>query len=213
VTEVKPPAVVVIGDVVGSRRAVDRAALHRRLTGAIAEVNAELGGDLRMTVGDEYQGAFPTLGHALRATLRLRLALLPDADVRHGIGLGPVETLDAGTRIEDGPGWWAARDAIGAAANAQRHAATRSARTAYRRGDGVPGPEPALVDAALLGRDELVTRLSGRGLSVLRGLMAGRTQRDIAEAEGISTSAVSQRVRHDGLGILLAVDERMGDIG
>ena len=208
----KPPTVVVIGDVVGSRRAPDRAVLHERLARALDEVNASHGGDLRLTVGDEYQGAFPTVGHALRATLALRLALLPGADVRHGIGLGPVRTLDAGTRIEDGPGWWAARAAIDAVRAAEGRPATRSARTAYRRAEGEQGPEPAVVDAALLGRDEVVGRLSGRGLSVLRGLMAGRTQREIAEAEGVSTSAVSQRVRHDGLGIVLAIDELLGGV-
>lgn len=210
----KAPAVVVIGDVVGSRRVSDRAALHREIARALAEVNATFSGDLRLTVGDEYQGTFGSLGDALRATLALRLALLPRADVRHGIGLGPVEVLDVGTRIEDGPGWWAARAAIDAAEAAQGRPATRSSRTAYRRApDQHDGPEPALVDAALLGRDEVVGRLSERGLSVLRGLMAGRKQREIAESEGISTSAVSQRVRHDGLGIVVAMDELMGGLG
>ncbi len=93
-----------------------------------------------MTAGDEYQGRFPSLGHALRATLALRLAMRPEADVRHGIGRGPVALLDAGTGIEDGPGWWAARAAIVAAEEAQDRPATRSARTAYRRADGEPGP-------------------------------------------------------------------------
>lgn len=38
--------------------------------------------------------------------------------------------------------------------------------------------------------------------------MTGRTQAQIAETEGISASAVSQRVRRDGIGlILLAADE------
>ena len=211
-TEMKHVAVVVIGDLVGSRRAVDRAALHQRVAHAIAAVNDAFDADLRMTVGDEYQGAFPSVGRALRATLALRLALLPAADVRHGIGLGPVETLDAGTCIEDGPGWWAARAAIEAVEVAQARPATRSLRTAYRRAPGQGGPEPALVDAALLGRDELVSGLSERGLSVLRGLLEGRTQREIAAAEGVSTSAVSQRVRHDGLGVVIAMDELLGGV-
>ena len=211
--EMKDPAVGVIGDVVGSRGVADRAALHVSVARTVEEVNATFGSDLRLTVGDEYQGTFRSLGDALRATLVLRLALLPRADVRHGIGLGPVELLDVGTRIEDGPGWWAARSAIEAAEAAQGRPATRSSRTAYRRAPGQHGgPEPALVDAALLGRDEVVGRLSERGLSVLRGLMAGRRQREIAEEEGISTSAVSQRVRHDGLGIVLAMDELMGGL-
>ncbi len=211
-TEVKPPAVVVIGDVVGSRRAADRAALHARVARALDQVNDQYAADLRLTVGDEYQGSFATVGDALRATLALRLALLPGADVRHGIGHGPVETLDAERGIEDGPGWWAARAAIDAAEAAQERPATRSARTLYRRVGGVPGPDGGALDAALLGRDALVGRLSERGLSVLRGLMAGRTQREIAEAEGVSTSAVSQRVRHDGLGIVLAMDDLMGGV-
>lgn len=208
----KPPSVVVIGDVIGSRRVTDRPALHARLTDVLDTVNADCAGDLRLTVGDEYQGTFPSVGRALHATLLLRLALLPETDVRHGIGLGRVETLDPGVRIEDGPGWWAARAAIDAVRAEQARSATRAARTGYRRAEGERGPDPALVEAALLGRDEVVGRLSARGLSVLRGLMSGRTQREIAEAEGISTSAVSQRVRHDGLGILLAMDERMGGV-
>ena len=43
-TEVKPPAVVVIGDVVGSRRAADRAVLHDHVARALDEVNAATAG-------------------------------------------------------------------------------------------------------------------------------------------------------------------------
>jgi hypothetical protein len=204
--------VLVIGDVVGSRHSTDRRALHARLVAALDRAAAH-GGDLRITVGDEFQGTFPDLGSALRGTLALRLALLPDHDVRHGIGVGPVASLDREAGIEDGPGWWAARAAIDAVTEAEGRAATRSRRTAYRRATGVPGPDPGLVDAALMGRDELVGRLDRRGVSVLRGLLAGRTQREIAEDEGVSTSAVSQRVRHDGLGVLLAMDDLLGGVG
>jgi hypothetical protein len=140
----------------------------------------------------------------------MRLSLLPEADVRHGVGVGPVEPLDH--EREDGPGWWAARDAIEAAEEGEGRAATRPLRTAYRLADGVAGPDPAAVNAALIGRDALVGRLSERGLSVLRGLLAGRSQREIAEAEGVSTSAISQRVRHDGIGMLLALDTSLGEV-
>ena len=53
-----------IGDVVGSRAATDRAALHDRLATLLAEANEELRPvvPLRVTVGDEYQGCFDTLG-------------------------------------------------------------------------------------------------------------------------------------------------------
>lgn len=209
-TEKKHRACVVIGDLVSSRRSADRHALHRRLTTALGRVNDSHGGSLRLSVGDEYQGTFPDLGSALRATLAMRLQLLPEADVRHGVGVGHVEALDG--QVEDGPGWWVARDAIVAAENAQGRAATRPLRTAYRLAEDSEGPDPAVVNAALIGRDALVGRLSERGLSVLRGLLAGQTQREIAEAEGVSSSAISQRVRHDGIGMLLALDASLGEV-
>lgn len=209
---VKPSAVHVIGDVVGSRRSADRRALHATLDEGLARVNGVWGADLRLTVGDEYQGGFPDVGSALRATLVLRLVLLPHADIRHGIGVGEVQWLDETARIEDGPGWWIARDAIKAVEAAEERAATRSLRTAYRVAEGAEGPDPALVNAALVGRDALVGRLTDRGLSVLRGLLEGRTQREIAAVEGVSTSAISQRVRHDGLGMVLAMDELLGEV-
>ena len=209
----QPASAVLIGDVVGSRRASDRDLLHRRLTEALAEVSATYGGSLRLTVGDEYQGTFETVGGALRATLALRLRLLPEADVRHGIGFGEVRTLDEAARIEDGPGWWAAREAIEAVKAAEHRPATRALRTAYRLAPRQPGPDPAAVNAALTGRDQIVGSLSGRGVAVLRGLLAGRTQREIAATEGVSTSAISQRVRHDGSAMVLLLDELLGEVG
>lgn len=194
-------AVVVIGDVVGSRRAVDRAGLHTDVAEALRTVNDRWDADLRITVGDEYQGSLPTLGAALTATLWLRLALLPEHDVRHGVGRGARTSLDATTGIEDGPAWWAARAAIDEARARAGRAATRGSRTAYRVADDVDEAVEA-VEAALLARDELVGRLDERSLSVLGGLMSGRTQRELADELDVSASAVSQRVRHDAIGVV-----------
>ena len=198
-------SVVVIGDVVGSRESADRPALHRSLTGALAVVNDQWHTDLRITVGDEYQGTAPTLGVATAIVLALRLALLPGHDLRHGIGRGATAVLDPGAGIEDGPGWWAARAAIDAVKQQAQRPATRSARTAYRSADA--DEVGGALDAALLGRDELVGRLDERSLSVLRGLMIGRSQRELAAAEGVSASAISQRVRHDGIGVVVTMSK------
>ncbi|WP_134765914.1 SatD family protein [Nocardioides sp. 1609] len=202
--------VVVIGDVVGSRAAADRPGLHRALGAAVAAVNGRRGTDLRITVGDEYQGTVPSLGVATAVALDLRVTLLPAHDVRHGIGRGPTAVLDPAAGIEDGPGWWAARAAIEAVSGRASRAATRGARTAYRSAD-VEEPAGA-VEAALLARDELVGRLDERSLSVLRGLLDGRTQRELATEQGVSASAVSQRVRRDGIGVVLAMSEWLEDL-
>ncbi len=70
-----------------------------------------------------------------------------------------------------------------------------------------------MVNAGLVLRDERVSGLSERSLSVLRGLLSGQTQRDIAESLGISPSAVSQRVRADGLAALVTAHELVGETG
>jgi DNA-binding transcriptional LysR family regulator len=203
-----------IGDVVASRRAGDRAVLHDRLVAVLDHVNDTCAPTtpLRITVGDEFQGAFASVGQAVRASLRLRLGLLPTHDVRHGLGWGEVHVLAEEPRVEDGPGWWAARDAIHAVQQAQGHPGTRYRRTAYRRADGAAGADADLLDAALALRDAAVGALDERSLSVLRGLLDGRTQRELADELGISPSAVSQRVRADALGALVDADRTLGRV-
>jgi len=223
-TSGRAPIATVLGDIIGSRGFRDRRDLHVRLVGRLDELNDTLRAEegetgvsllvspLRVTAGDEYQGTFTTLGRALRATGWLRLALQPDVDVRHGLGWGPVEVLDDEPRVEDGPGWWVARAAVVAVEEEATRAGHRRRRTAYRRADGCDGPDPDAVNAALMLRDELLGGLSDRSLGVLRGLLAGRTQREIAEQEGVSPSAVSQRVRNDGLAALVASEGLLGGL-
>ena len=115
-------------------------------------------------------------------------------------------------RVEDGPGWWAARAAIETAEAYERKAPLRAVRTAYVAAEDEPGPDPALVNAALMSRDQIVSGLSERSMSVLDGLMRGRRQQDIADDLGISPSAVSQRVRAEGIGVVLAADELLRDL-
>jgi hypothetical protein len=197
----------VIGDVVQSRTSPDRAALHSRLSDLLGAANRTLEPvvPLRITVGDEFQGCFASVGAALHATLWLRLELAPRVELRHGIGWGPVAVLADAPRVEDGPGWWSAREAIEAVKRDAGRAGSRHLRTAYRRADQV-GPDPDAVNAALMCRDQMVGSVSERSLRLLRGMLAERSQAELAEDEAISASAVSQRVRHDGLAVIVAAD-------
>lgn len=197
-----------LGDLVASRASVDRQAVHARLVTAVEEVNERFSpvAPLRIQAGDEFQGRFATRGEALAASLRVRLALAPEIDCRFGLGWGEVRVLDEATGIEDGPGWWEARAAIEAVAMAAGRAATSLLRTGYR------GPDHDLVSAALLGRDQLVGALDARSLGLLRRLLDGVSQRELAETEGVSPSAISQRVRHHGLAVLVAQDELLGGV-
>lgn len=182
-----PPSLyAVIGDLIGSRGLSDRVAVHRTLTRSLAEVNDVLkpAHPFAVTVGDEYQGGCGSLGDAVLAATLVRLTLLPDVDVRCGIGYGAVMLHDAAETaiVQDGPGWWTAREAIDIVGRA------RDARRSWYVGEG-----SGTVNAFLLCRDHVIGRLNERGIRMLRMGLLGRSQRQIAEAEDIWPSAVSQQ--------------------
>jgi hypothetical protein len=217
--ELKPESspVAVIGDVVDSRSYRDRQALHDDLDAVLHGVNADVPASdpLVITVGDEFQGVYPTLGDALRAAFLVRSRLHPRADVRFGLGRGAVSTLDAARGIHDGPAYWAARDAIVDVEDRSRHPQSRASRTAYAPSDAV-APATAAHDTALRAAldclDHVVGSMSSTSREILGGLMDGLTQHDVAERLGVSDSAVSQRVRRDGVGVALDVMERLGTL-
>ncbi len=203
----------VIGDLIGSRRSADRRAVHRAVTAALDHVAADVPPTtpLAITAGDEFQGTYATLGEAVHTTLLLQLRLLPEVPVRFGIGWGEVTVLDPERNTQDGPGWWAARDAIDEIEGAQQRSGLRLLRTAYHRSsDAGPAPEP--VNAALACRDHLLGLLDDRSLRILGGLMAGETRAALADREGISASAVSQRAARDGLDVVLFASRHLAHV-
>lgn len=211
--KVKSSPVVLIGDIVESRTHRDRQALHDLLEEALAHANSAVPVDdpAVITLGDEFQGVYPTLGAAARASFQIRAELHPRADVRFGLGRGEVATLDPTRGIHDGPGYWAARDAIVLAEERADRAQTRTSRTAYVAPDEPPG-QVAAVQAALDCLDFMVGSLSTTSREILGGLMHGQAQHDLAERVGISPSAVSQRVRRDGIGVALEAMTALGSL-
>lgn len=195
---------VVIADLVDSRRHSDRAALQQRVRAVLAAHASSplLTQRLEETLGDEFQAATARAGDAVRLCLELRLDLLPDVDTRFGIGIGSLAVFDQGRvpMSQDGPAWWAARSAIEAA---RRRAASRSrsARTwvvAAEQESTAAHREAALTRSFLVLQDHLLAAMSPLQLSVLRGSLAGARQSTIAEAAGVTQSAVSQALSSSG---------------
>lgn len=199
----QPVRYALLGDVVESRRAASRRALHERLGAALRRVDETVPAlePLTTTVSDEFQGVYPDVGSAVLASLLVRLHTLPDVDVRCGIGRGLVQVIDRDhvPPLQDGSAWWTAREAVEEAERRAAAAATRSCRTWYVEDPDRPSGAAGVVLATLVLRDELVGRLDARPLRVLLGVMSDLTQTMVAEQEGITQSAVSQLVAREGL--------------
>lgn len=202
--------VAVIADIVGSRTLNDRASAQAHLDETIRQAEHDLPlarRPLTPTVGDEQQGLYPTLDAALAATLLIRLLLPAGLDLRFGLGIGPMNDIRSGERtLAEGPGWWAARAAIDHVhALGQRQVPHARSWVAASDDHAAHGDaEIRRTNAYLLARDELVGTMSERTRRLSYGRCLGATQSALAEAEGVSQSAVSQALRSSGATAILA---------
>ena len=184
--------VAVIGDLVASRDATSRAAAQEALVAALRTA-AEIAHHQQApapTIGDEFQSTHDSVADALLTALVVRLALPEEMDARVGIGRGTIEVVGRSEYglTQDGPAWWNARDAIGEVE--RRDARQTGLRTWVHEG--------GTVNAYVMARDHVVSGFDGRQRRLVLGMLQGRTQREIAQSEGISASAVSQSLRRSG---------------
>jgi hypothetical protein len=205
------PPVAVIVDLVDSRLIRDRTAAQTAILEGFAGVDVAVAHlqTLEATTADEFQAVYPTIADALEATLLARLSLPDGLDCRFGLGVGEVVTVGTGARgdIQDGSGWWLARAAIDEA-HRRENSRTPSLRSWIRTDGSDPRIEP-LVNAYLLSRDHMVGAMTERSRRLTFGLLRGRLQGELAEAEGITQSAVSQALRRSGGATLAASIEEL----
>jgi SatD family (SatD) len=210
--------VALLGDVVASRRHAEPDVRRERVGAALSLANDRLESiqPLTPTIGDEFQGLFSDVVSALDATLVVRSALLGEVDVRFGIGSGELFAYDPARAPfeQDGPAWWAAREAVDLVrALSQRHEQPRGLRTRWVSAGADPPSAVATANAFLLCRDELVAAMDPRDAAAMLGLLAGEPLTKIAEAEGVSVSALSQRAIRGGLYAIRRAHLELREIG
>ena len=186
-----------IGDLVDSRTAGDRAALQGRLEGALAAVNtgsaAHLLSPATVTLGDEYQAVYKDAG-SLFADLWSVLRRVHPQRIRFSLGLGSLDTpVNRRQAIGmDGPAFHAAREAMEGPFKRSGRLFVLSSR--------IPGAgEPAWINAALaLISSDIQSWQPTRHLVFERHLR-GVDAKEIAAEAGISPAAVYKNIRAGGL--------------
>ena len=217
------PVATLIGDVIGSRLHADRAFLQHRLDDALAAASQRVAAlqPVEVSVGDEFQGAYARLADAMLAALLIRLDLLPEIDTRYGLGWGAIEVFDPARRpaAQDGPGWWAARDALTEVERRAEHTQSRHLRTWFvdrsttASAGSAPRSAPAGFAVAFLSvRDEIIAGMDERKHRLLRGVLTGATQAELASAEGITQPAVSQLLTRSGAHAVRLAHEQLDQI-
>ena len=192
--------IAVTADIVGSRQLVDRDDAQSQIEAVIRRVATDVPGAVRPlepVVGDELQGEFETLAGALASILLIRLGLPDGVDLRFGVGAGDSFGVESVRGVlPEGPAWWAARAAIERVHALEQRAVPR-ARTWLVAQDDPAGTVP-VTNAYLLARDEIVGAMSERARRLTYGRCLDVSQRELAEREGITQSAVSQTLAAAG---------------
>lgn len=208
--------IALIGDVVGSRTHTDRAAMQSAFVAALDRVNQDVPAEqpLAPTVGDECQAVYADIATAVKVTLLIRLHLPEGLDCRFGLGAGSYATVGESPYgvMQDGPAWWSARDAIDEGEDREKRK-NGTLRTWFKVAEG--GDDDATlrantINALLLCRDQIVTAMNPRQRRLLLGLITGTPQTEMARAEGISASAVSQALHSSGAYAVLGAHDILG---
>jgi hypothetical protein len=181
----------VIGDIIGSRNADDRAGLQRQLNAGLADVNRQhadqIASKYLLTIGDEFQGLLQSPENIDRILASLRVAVHP-AELRFGIGVGGLDTPLRKQAIGmDGPCFQRARAAI-------ERAEERFTQIEVEIGEVHPGFEIySLLYSAMR------STWTERQRQIIDLSMSGMEGVDIARLLEVSPPAVSQHLRAAGV--------------
>lgn len=111
------PYVAIIGDIVESKKIVDRDKVQEKLNLVLEKINQRYSGDIAskftITLGDEFQGLLNKGANVIKIITEIENELYPTS-VRFGIGVGDITTrVNPDIAIgADGPGYYQARRAI-----------------------------------------------------------------------------------------------------
>lgn len=184
---------VLIGDLVASRRSSLRQQLQEQLKGALDELNQNRDGltsPYTLTLGDEFQVVYQDATRLFADCLAISAAVHP-VRMRFSLSLGEISTeLNPNQALGmDGPAFYQARDGID---------------QLKRSGElftlaGLPANEDALAAGGLGLFSHLLGKWNANRLHILNRLLLGWRVERIAEELNISEQAVYKNINSGGL--------------
>ncbi|MFP4217155.1 MAG: SatD family protein [Phycisphaerae bacterium] len=183
---------VIIADVVNSRRLPDRASVQTRLDGLLGDLNAsraQLLSPYTITLGDEFQAVFDGADRYFPDLLAIMGALHP-VEIRFAASIGPLSTgINTQQAIGmDGPAFHQARDLLERMKKQNRTLAIA----------GLP-KDDGLVDGALGLLNHHLRKWRPNRLDVLRWLLLERDVHEIALHLDITEQSVYKNIRDGAL--------------
>lgn len=195
---------VLVGDLVASRKIAGRSAVQEKLKACLAELNARkregLVSPYTITLGDEFQAVFSAPGRIFRDALTVLIALYP-VEVRFSCAIGEISTaINTKQAIGmDGPAFHAARETIDLLRKTESLFAI-----AGPGGDGV-----TLTNQGLALVSHLIAKWPRTRLRILLGLSGNRTVGEIARDLRLTEQAVYKSIKAGAIRTIVPLFEEI----
>ena len=181
--------IVLVGDLVASRRIVERSAVQERLRACLRQLNSKkregLLSPYTITLGDEFQAVFSTPDRLFRDSLTILIALYP-VEVRFSFAIGEISTaINTKQAIGmDGPAFHEARETID-------HLKKTKNLFAIASSDGTG---LTLINQSLALVSHTIGKWPRNRLVLLRGLTENHTVKQLARDLRVTDKAVYKSI-------------------
>lgn len=189
---------VLIGDLIRSREASDRAGLQESLKQCLHRLNRDatdsLASPYTLTLGDEFQAVRTDTAGLWQELLRIRASIMPER-VRFALGIGTLATpINPHQALGmDGPAFHAARAGMDELKGQPREAVIRGLGEADQR----------WADALLAAVDSMTRKWRVNRLEILDRLLSEQSPATIATALDLSVQAVYRNMRDGDLELIM----------
>lgn len=198
--------IVLIGDIVASKKIAQRKALQERLASALAalnEHNPNLASRYTITLGDEFQAVFHTAESLFYETIQILSAAFPEK-IRFSFGVGTILTeINYEQALGmDGPAFYQARDGVNE---------LKESDCLYRI-CGLAYPHLELLNQSLCLFSHTCRNWNLNRFQILARLQQGSAVQEIAQELNISDKAVYKNIAMGNLETVQALFKEIAAI-